>query len=169
MNKKEKQELILNEKNNIESSINRNLLLALGYDVDGQGFVIDQETFQRVKYKKKNLKFRSPETSVAHHSSDIIMNPFVDKTLAEKFFTTFLAKEQEENGLYIKMYYPVAVGDKTIIEAIIENSGTIQSEAYKLPSFSFIELILSMSGSYSTQSVYIEQLSRLEEIYSYDL
>lgn len=166
MTKKEKQE-ILDEKFYIESFICKNIMSAMGYDIDSQGYIIDQDNFQRVKYKKKYLKHYDSQLIPVYHTNDIIFNPLSDRGLAEKLFTTFLAKEQEENGLYTKMYYPVQVGSKMMVEVIVENSGTIQSEQYTNVSFSYIELILSMSGS--TNADMFKMFNRLEEIYSYDL
>ena len=166
---KEEQQQLLKEKVDLERVINKIILSAMGYDIDQQGYIIDQDNFQMVKYKKKNLKFFYNDSQIipAHHSNDMIFNPLSDRGLAEKLFTTFLSKEHDENGLYVKMYYPVQVGNKTIIEVIIDNLGTIQSEQYFNISFSYIELILSMSGSNLEGALNV--LNRLEEIYNYDL
>lgn len=164
MTKKRKYELTL-EKKELEVEVLRQILCALGWDIDSKGYIIDQENFQKIKYKRRILKskYLNETELISIHSNELIFDPFKDRGLVEFIFTTFLKKEQEDNGLYVKMYYPVQESNKikiqTQIERISGETGILESSLYNMCNFAYIELIVGMSG-FNT----VKELCRIEEI-----
>lgn len=168
MTKKEKMELQENI-TKTEREINNRIFQALGFDIK-DSFVIDQDNFKIVKFKKKNLKYPDSAEQVPMHTNDIIFDPLNNTKLAIELFNIFLKKELEENGLYIQIYYAIVEGEKTAIEiqkVVGQEVQRLRSEFYKNPSYGYIEIILDISGVllYPSSSY----LHELEAFKSYEI
>lgn len=168
MTKKEKKEL---EETicKSEREINNRVLQALGFDVK-EGFVIDQDNFKIVRFRKKNLKYPNIAGQLPMHTNDILFDPLNNTKLAIELFNIFLKKENEENGLYVQMYYPIIEFEKTAIEIQImqgTNFQRMRSESYTNPSYGYIEIMLELSGVLKFPSS--EYLHELEVLKSYEV
>lgn len=164
MTKKEKKELI-EEVTTLEQTINSKILQSLGMDIS-QGYIVDQDSFRRIKFGRKNIKY-STNNEVLMHNNDIIFDPLNNTKMAIYLFDIFLRKEHEENGIYINLYYPIIDSEKTAIEIQKvdgETTSIFRSEYYKMPSYGYAEIMLSLFGINDNTL-----LHRLDELKSYDL
>lgn len=169
MTRKEKN-AILKEIQELEKEVNVKVLRALGFDVLSNGYIIDQDNMKKVSFKRKYLKY-SHTGVVAMHHNDLEFDPVNNIRLMIELFNIFLKKEEEENGLYIEIYYTKQVSDKTLIEAHVPNpmgsTDLIRSESFNLQTLCYIEFIYGIAGILDPVSS--QELKRLDELKSYDL
>ena len=101
MTKKQRLE-IENKIKEIELKVNSMLLIALGFDVSDNGYLVDQDTLQRVKLGYHFLKFNnSNETTIPLHKNDILFNPLNNRKLTNSLFELFLKKEEVDDDLFV--------------------------------------------------------------------
>ena len=170
MTRKEKN-AILKEIQELEKEVNVKVLRALGFDVLSNGYIIDQDSMRKVSFKRKYLKYSSTG-EVAMHHNDLEFDPVNNIRLMIELFSIFLKKEEEENGLYIEIYYTKPVDpDKTMIEAHVPNpmgsTDLIRSEPFKLQTLCYIEFIYGIAGIQDPIS--LQELNRLDELKSYEV
>ena len=151
----------------IEHRITLMLLQALGFDIKN-GFVLDQDTFEKKMYRNKFLKYQiSDQDQLVLHTNDILFNPLNNAKLVMDLFTQFLYKENLENNLYVQSHYPDVKNDTTSL-VIHKYNGTeieiIRSEYYINPSYPYVEMILGLFGFDC-----VNELKALEELRKYAL
>ena len=158
-----KKQILMDNKRNIYLM----LLPALGYDVDSTGYIIDQDTFNQVRYRNKILKFNPNGDYIPLHNRDILFDPIEERGMAEKLFTTLMERESEDGDLYMRIYYTVPDGPGMChLEAILENHNTgetsvLKTASYKLVSDCYIDAILRHTNIYNG---YVESLNIIEEM-----
>lgn len=145
MTKKQRLE-IENKIKEIELKVNSMLLIALGFDVSDNGYLVDQDTLQRVKLGYHFLKFNnSNETTIPLHKNDILFNPLNNRKLANSLFELFLKKEEVDDDLFVRVYFTEEVESKYVLKIILENNqGTLMSEPFKNQLYCYVECIVSM-------------------------
>lgn len=162
---------ILCRKRELQSNIIQNLLFSLGWDIDPRGYIIDQETFTPIQYKKKILKcITDPDPSsfmASIHNTEILFDPFRDRGIATKLFVTFIEKEQRDNDIYVKMYYITPQDNKSKLQVQIESSNkttsVIESDLFVNANYAYLDVILGMSG-YNNVEIFHE-LEGIEATY----
>lgn len=145
MTKKQRLE-IENKIKEIELKVNSMLLIALGFDVSDNGYLVDQDTLQRVKLGYHFLKFNnSNETTIPLHKNDILFNPLNNRKLANSLFELFLKKEEVDDDLFVRVYFTEEVESKYVLKIILENNqGTLMSEPFRNQLYCYAECIVSM-------------------------
>lgn len=145
MTKKQRLE-IENKIKEIELKVNSMLLIALGFDVSDNGYLVDQDTLQRVKLGYHFLKFNnSNETTIPLHKNDILFNPLNNRKLANSLFELFLKKEEVDDDLFVRVYFTEEVESKYVLKIILENNqGALMSEPFKNQLYCYVECIVSM-------------------------
>lgn len=163
--------------NILKGELNSMLLRALGYEVDYNGTVRDQDTGTRISFRNKILKCSTDGSYIPLHSRDMLFDPIVNRGLCEQLFITFMHKEETDNGIYMHMYYTSPHPKNTSImrvEVLLESdSGQkkwIQRSAYyTLPSYCYLDLVLNMYNN-NKSNVEIEALiHKIEEYAKNDL
>lgn len=161
MTKKQK-EALMNEQLELKSKLYSMLLGALGFDVDESGCIYDQDSMSLISMNGGRLLYSPNNTEIARHRRDMIFDPVHNRRLTEGLFKTFLAKEEEDNDLYVKTYYPKENPDGISIVCVLDN-GKLESESYRTAYYGFLELITGISNS-GTNTEVVNILKRIEEI-----
>ena len=151
----------------LENDINSMLLVALGFDVSDQGFIIDQDTLTKVKLGYHYLKYNpNSDITIPHHKNDIIFNPLNNKKLMSSLLELFLKKEEEDGELNIKIFYPIDDGNgKWRLELKDGVDGLYQTDNYTNQLLAYAEAILTLYDPNTNESLplLIHELDDLKE------
>lgn len=161
--------------NILKGKLNSMLLMALGYEVDYNGTVRDQDTGIRIFFRNKILKCSTDGSYIPLHSRDMLFDPITNRGLAEQLFMVFMHKEDVDNGIYMHMYYTMSDTGNTnrmFVEAILENSTgerfIQRSGCYTSPTYCYLDLILRIYNN-GINNDFEEIIHRLEEYLKDDL
>lgn len=139
MNKKELEYL-----QNQEEVVNTKLLYALGFDVSGDGHLIDQDTLEPVMFMNKPLR-----TNQIIHFKDAKFDPIHNRKLADALLKIFLKKEEQDNDLYCKIYTENQVYVNNMVGTQLQldtSNGLCTTNGYQSDTLKYIEAILKLSG-----------------------
>lgn len=165
-----KEEMAINK---LKEEINSMLFRALGYEIDSAGYVIDQDTSYRLTYRNRPIKCLFTEVYVPLHSRDIIFDPYTNRSFAEELFTTFMHKEEVDNGIYMLMYSSNPTDIGTYVEVIVQDHDTgerktFMSDKYAILPLCYIDLILRIYNS-SIDNYFVTAIRSLEGYLKDDL
>lgn len=161
--------------NKLKYQLNSMLLQALGYEISGNGCVVDQDSLSKISYRNRILKCSDNGSYVPLHSRDMLFDPITNRGLAEQLFMAFMHKEDVDNGIYMHMYYTMSDTGNTsrmFVEAILENSTgerfIQRSGCYTSPTYCYLDLILRIYNN-GINNDFEEIIHRLEEYLKDDL
>ena len=132
----------------MQDPINKIIMQEIGLGVDNHQKVMDQDTRETLKFKDKNIKYSS-QNNVIITKNDIPFDPYETRNLMSSLFDHFTEKMNEEEDVYVSMYYDIP-GDKgTALEAVV-NGEKIKSDYYTNDSLRYLDLIMQINGSDKT-------------------
>ena len=120
------------------------LILAMGYMVDGRGYIIDQDTNNVVVMDGKPLR-----RSIFCHNGEIPFDPIDNIKLASRLFTSFIQKDSIENGTYYRLWNDDTkqAGNRiTCSLSVDSDSGPYKTLYYQVEPLKYIEIIFTISG-----------------------
>lgn len=159
--------------NKLKEEVNSMLFRALGYEIDSAGYIIDQDTSCRLTYRNRSIKCLSTEVYIPMHSRDIVFDPYINRSFAEELFTTFMHKEEVDNGVYMLMYSSTPTDTGIYVEVIVQDHDTGErkafiSDRYAILPLCYIDLILRIYNS-SIDNYFVAVIRNLEGYLKDDL
>lgn len=107
--------------------------------------VVSQTTKENIYFNERMLKY-NPNGFTLVHNGEIMFDPLNNFKQAQQVFSIFLQFQEEDEGLYVQMFYDEKnAEDKTRIFARTAE-GNYASQYYYNMSLGYIELILAISG-----------------------
>lgn len=159
---KKQRDTLIKEQMELKSRLYSMLLGALGFDADESGCLYDQDTMTPVGMNGGRLLYSPNGGEIPRHRKDIVFDPICNRRLTDTLFRLFLTKEEEEDDLYVKTYYPKENHDGISIVCVLDE-GKLESESYRIMYYGLLEIIIVTSNpEYNTEAVNI--LKRLEAI-----
>lgn len=107
--------------------------------------VVSQSTRENIFFNERMLKY-NPNGFTLVHNGEIMFDPLNNFKQAQQLFSIFLQFQEEDEGLYVQMFYDEKnAEDKTRI-FVRTDIGNYVSKYYYNISLGYLELILIMSG-----------------------
>ena len=107
--------------------------------------VVSQTTKENIYFNERMLKY-NPNGFTLVHNGEIMFDPLNNFKQAQQLFSIFLQFQEEDEGLYVQMFYDEKnPEDKTRI-FMRTDQGNYASQYYYNMSLGYIELILAISG-----------------------
>lgn len=129
--------------------LKRHVLDVLGYGVNAQGIVYDQETFALLSYKGKFLSFNKIDILERKKVYFDLFNIGIMYWLFQLFMYNF---QKENPEFYIQVYYEDIIRDYPVDRSamIFKDNETLilKTWYYVIPTFKFIEVMYNLSEMY---------------------
>lgn len=132
------------------------IIQELGLNVDGNGNLIDQDTYKILQCNNKTIKFSLSTQNVLIGAMDMPFNILEDFKLSEMIFGYYLAKEEEYNNLLVTTYYteyePAVINNgekgasRTRIVVKLLDGTELFSDYFYPANFKYIDFIIKRSG-----------------------
>lgn len=141
---------LMRQKEEAKKMITSNLLLAIGFSVNENGYIIDTDTCTRFEFNGKHIRttlFGNPIT----HYGDIELDIF-NTRLMMTLLNFVMSRSTSEDGIYYRLYHEEKINDtKTNLQksrlVIGSSNGNITTDYYFNDSFKYIESMLKISNA----------------------
>ena len=107
--------------------------------------VVSQSTRENIFFNERMLKY-NPNGFTPVHNNEIMFDPLNNFKQAQLLFTIFLKFQEEDEGLYIKMFYEEKNAEEKTRVFVRGEQENYASQYYYNISLGYIELILALSG-----------------------
>ena len=130
----------------MKDPLNKEILEEIGLTVDQQKRVMDQDTRSHLTFNDKNIRYSSTGI-VTVTPQDVIFDPASNKNMMMHLFNHFVAKIEDEDGVYVSNYYdiPAENGKGSSIEAIVDGK-KVRTNNYVNESLKYVDLIKTLNG-----------------------
>lgn len=129
----------------MQDPINKIIMQEIGLGVDNTQKVIDQDTRETLRFRDKNMKYSS--TSHVHVSkNDIIFDPTETRHLMGSLFDHFTKKIEDEEGVYVSVYYDINSEEGTALE-IVADGDKMTSDYYQNDVLKYLDIIMKLNGT----------------------
>lgn len=142
--------------------INKIIMQEIGLGVDNHQKVIDQDTRETLKFKDKNIKYSS-QNNVVLTKNDMPFDPFQTRNLMNSLFDHFTEKANDEDGIYVSMYYDIPGEKGTALEAVV-NGEKIKSNYYENDALRYLDVIMKINGSDTSGLMQYDAKPEVKEI-----
>lgn len=141
---------LMKKREETKKLITSNLLLAIGFSVNENGYIIDTDTYTRFEFNGKHIRttlFGNPIT----HYGDIELDIF-NTRLMVTLLNFIMSRSTSEDGIYYRLYHEEKINDsKTNLQksrlVIGSSNGNINTEYYFNDSFKYIESMFKISNA----------------------
>lgn len=139
---------LMKKREEVKSLITSSLLLAIGFSVNEDGYIIDTDTYTRFEFNGKHIRttlFGNPIT----HFGDIELDIF-NTRLMMTLLNFVMSRSTSEDGIYYRLYHEEKINDtKTNLQksrlVIGSSNGNIDTDYYFNDSFKYIEAMMKIS------------------------
>jgi len=129
------------------------------------GYIVDDESGNRISFRKKYFKSSSPEfASAPFHKNDAIFDPFNDKKTIPVLFQKYI----NDNDIYTSTYATLTdiYADKKEKLRVVTDDGVYNSRSFHNPAYTYADYIFSheFSGTPTISDDIANKLTRLDDI-----
>lgn len=139
---------LMKKREEVKALITSSLLLAIGFSVNEDGYIIDTDTYTRFEFNGKHIRttlFGNPIT----HFGDIELDIF-NTRLMMTLLNFVMSRSTSEDGIYYRLYHEEKINDtKTNLQksrlVIGSSNGNIDTDYYFNDSFKYIDAMMRIS------------------------
>lgn len=129
---------------------NKLLLNAIGLDISPNGYIIDQDTFIQLLYKRKRVTYRD---SNRYGYNEYIYDPVNNANLCEQLLH-YVAQKDEINIIS----YGVSKTPSGLFQALLQtDNNRFESHEYKSTASAYIDIILQITGNDKSMCRVVEE------------
>lgn len=129
---------------------NRLLLNAIGLDVSPNGYIIDQDTFIQLYYKRKKIVYRN---SNRYGFNEYLYDPINNANLCEQLLH-YVAEKDNINIIS----YGISKTPSGLLQASVQtDTMRLESYEYKSTASAYIDIILQLTGTDKSMTKVVEE------------
>lgn len=129
---------------------NRLLLNAIGLDVSPNGYIIDQDTFIQLYYKRKKIVYRN---SNRYGFNEYLYDPINNANLCEQLLH-YVADKDNINIIS----YGISKTPSGLLQASVQtDTMRLESYEYKSTASAYIDIILQLTGTDKSMTKVVEE------------
>lgn len=132
----------------MQDPVNKLIMQEIGLSVDNNQKVIDQDTREMLKFREKSMKYSST-SSVHVTKNDMVFDPMETRNLMGSLFDHFTKKIEDEEGVYVSIYYDINSEEGTALEVVADGE-KITSDHYQNDTLKYLDIIMQLNGADSS-------------------